>query len=130
MVHSSMLTLRSSNIPDPAQTHFGVTPVYGDPTRKTSMAMAEIRVQIHALGMKRIMLANSLLIEHWPLASKQHAWLWQRYPRGKDVRSSDGDSVRPLEALSNGRMSRVQISKELLNFTLVFTPCIIKQCDQ
>lgn len=77
MVHSSMLTLRSSNLPDPAQTHFGVTPVYGDPTRKTSMAMAEIRVQIHALGMKRIMLANSLLIEHWPLASKQHAWLYK-----------------------------------------------------
>ena len=47
----------------------GVRPIYGDPTRKSSMALAEIRVQIHALGMKRIMLSNSLLLEHWPLRS-------------------------------------------------------------
>ena len=89
------------------------------------MALAEIRVQIHALGMKRIMLSNSLLLEHWPLASKQHIWLWQRYPRGKDIRSSDGDAVRPLEMLSNGRISRLQISKELSRFVTVFTPCLI-----
>ena len=78
----------------------GVRPIYGDPTRKSSMALAEIRVQIHALGMKRIMLSNSLLLEHWPLASKQHIWLWQRYPRGKDIRSSDGDAARFSNAIS------------------------------
>ena len=103
----------------------GIRVIYGDPTRKTSMAVAEIRVQIHALGMKKMMLANSMLLEDWPHASRQHIWLWQRYPRGKDVRSSDGAAMAPLWYMSNGRISHRMISNELSNFVSVFTPCLI-----
>ena len=89
------------------------------------MAVAEIRVQIHALGMKKMMLANSMLLVDWPHASRQHIWLWQRYPRGKDVRSSDGAAMAPLWYMSNGRISHRMISNELSNFVSVFTPCLI-----
>ena len=52
--------------------------------------------QVHEMGTKAILLQNNLPAEDWPHAEHNAMWLRNRYPLGRNIKSRDGDAIRPL----------------------------------
>ena len=102
---------------------------YGDPSRKNSTAAPERHVQVHEMGTKAILLQNNLPAEDWPYAEHNAMWLRNRYPLARNIKSRDGDAIRPLEQISNGRYSRRMCNHDLKHFVAFGTPCLISTPD-
>ena len=85
--------------------------VYSDPTREKSKSAAELAVKALELRMKGIMLESSLPVTFWKMAYDEAIEISNMYPITKNVTSRDGDAIRPLEEISNGRISRQFINK-------------------
>eukprot|EP01047_Picozoa_sp_COSAG01_P005737 COSAG01_NODE_199_length_22202_cov_23.993668_23_plen_130_part_00 len=81
--------------------------------RVRSHARMEAAVKDVELGVKRMMLANSMPADKWRWMQKSFIWLRRRFPRQRDVVSKDGDAIRPIERISNGEYSRLRCNKEL-----------------
>eukprot|EP01047_Picozoa_sp_COSAG01_P013903 COSAG01_NODE_665_length_14398_cov_91.714595_4_plen_231_part_00 len=99
--------------------------VYSDPTREKSKSAAELAVKALELRMKGIMLESSLPVTFWKLAYDEAIEISNMYPITKNITSRDGDAIRPLEEISNGRVSRQFINKMLKYFVLLGTPARI-----
>jgi hypothetical protein len=98
---------------------------YGDPTRKTTMAHAEVEVGISERTTKKIMMQGSLLISEWKMASMDNKFLRQHTAIKRKINSRDGDAVRPAEQLSNSRISRRECNHRLRNFVQFGTVCYV-----
>ena len=77
---------------------------------KREMAEGEGAVKIAELLAKRIMLESRLEAEMWQYAYVHAAWMKNLHTRAKDA-APDGDGIRPIEALSNGLVSREQCNR-------------------
>jgi hypothetical protein len=93
--------------------------IYSDPTREKSKSAAELAVKALELRMKGIMLESSLPVTFWKLAYGEAIEISNMYPITKNIASRDGDAIRPLEEISNGRISRQFINKMLKYFVLL-----------
>ena len=54
--------------------------------------------------------------DEWDYSMLAHIWLSRRVQRQKDIRSRDGDAIRPLEAMSRGRISRATLDHDMSCF--------------
>jgi hypothetical protein len=61
----------------------------------------------------------------WGQASKDAAFLLNRFPTSAKLVSPDGDAIRPLECLTGGVVSRRQIDKELDAYVTLGTLCLV-----
>ena len=93
-----------------------VETILTDPRRKESAAMIEARVKRSEIGTKTMMLETSMPADEWDYSMLAHIWLSRRVPRQKDIRSRDGDAIRPLEAMSRGRISRATLDHDMSCF--------------
>ena len=103
----------------------GLDVTYSDPVDKRSAAGAENAVLQIEKGTKTLMLTTRLATEMWQLAADQAAELRNLHPLTRNIVSSDGDAVRPIEQLTHGRISRQQCDRRLAMYVLVGTPCLV-----
>ena len=103
----------------------GVEVVWTSPDDKRAHARGENTMRQIEMSMKAIMLENSLPIEWWEDALRQAIILRNLVPASKNVKSGDGDAIRPLEQLSGGRISRRECDRRLHHLILVGTPCLV-----
>ena len=94
-------------------------PIYNDPSREQSKSEAELAVKALELRCKRIMLEMNLPITWWRKAYDYAILIANLYPLSRNVKSRDGDTIRPLEELSAGRLSRRYLNKILRYFCLI-----------
>ena len=101
----------------------GIQCRYSEPDKKNTNARAENNVRAMERRTKSLLFSRNLPPEQWPLCADQGAWLDARFPYNQ--RSSDGDDILPIEALTNGAHSRRTITQELSFFVSVGTPCLV-----
>ena len=88
---------------------------------------AEVACQITERTIKSLLISHNLPPSWWQGAAADAEFLLNRFPvTSADVAlSSDGDWIRPLEALTSGCYSRMQIDRELSYYVPVGTPCLV-----
>jgi hypothetical protein len=91
------------------------------------MAFAENAVKQIELGTKYIMAENNLPTEWYQVCADQAALIRNLLPLSRDVNAgdSDGDAIRPAEALSRGRISRRRCDHIMSHLTTAGTPCLV-----
>ena len=104
---------------------FGVSIVYGDPQEKRSMGAAESNNKHIEHTAKAILMQTQLPVTFWGDAVLEAAELRNLYPMARDVKSRDGDSIRPREAISIAKFSRREANAYLRHRTAMGTPCLV-----
>lgn len=111
-----------------AVDNMGVQMVHCEPDRHAEEnGYAEKAVQTVEITIKQILIAGNLPPAFWQDACADAEFLLNRFPALSDhsAMPSDGDRVRPLEALTRGGYSRRQIDRELSYYIPVGTPCLV-----
>ena len=98
---------------------------WSEPDKKNTNARAENNVRAMERRTKSLLFSKNLPPEQWPLCCDQGTWLDARFAYGPNRRSRDGEDILPLEALTNGAISRRAIHNELSFFVGVGTPCLV-----
>ena len=102
-----------------------IRPEWTSPDDKRSAAHAENAVKQVEVVAKSILLENNLpyiFIEH---AVNQGVILRNLYPLARNVNSQDGDTIRPLEEISGGLISRRMCDNRIHHLIPLGTPCIV-----
>jgi hypothetical protein len=105
----------------------GVKHNYSDPDRKNTNARPENAIKELERATKSLLFSKNLPPSAWKSCADQANWLNARLVY--NGRSPDGDDILPLEALTNGQISRRQIRQQLSFFVPVGTPCLVWNSD-
>lgn len=106
----------------------GLVVHYSSPDDKRSLK--ETAVKIIELGTKTIMTERMLPVDWWQEAADQACELRNYQPLSKSIVSSDGDAIRPLEQITDGRVSRKECDRLLHYFITVGTPALVTDNSQ
>ena len=106
----------------------GIIVHYGSPDDKRSLRENSVK-QIE-MGTKAIMAERSLPVDWWQEAADQTAEIRNLIPTSENIVSNDGDAIRPLEELSDGRISRKECDRRLHYHVLVGTPAMVTDNNQ
>jgi len=98
---------------------------YSSPDDKRSHAHGENAVKQLEITTRSILLNRALPTSFVEDAAHQAAIIRNLYPLHRDCVSGDGDAIRPLEAITRGRVSRRQIDNRLHHLIPLGTPCLI-----
>ena len=101
----------------------GVIFDYAAPERKEGGT--ESNVNIFEQTVKAILMERNLPGQWWGQASRDAAFLLNRFPTSAKLVSPDGDAIRPLEYLTGGVVSRRQIDRELDAYVTLGTLCLV-----
>jgi len=106
----------------------GVNCEWAVPPDKRDHAVAENAMRLVEKGTKSIMMQTNLPLSFWAEAVDHFIYLRGLLPQKRKIESSDGDTMRPLEQLTNGAISRTQCNDWLSaqelpgTFAMVTTP--------
>ena len=103
----------------------GVNPEYSSPDDKRSASHAENAIKQIEVVAKSILLENNLPYSFIELAVNQGVMLRNLYPLSRNVSSKDGDTIRPLEEISNGQISRRMCDNRIHHLIPLGTPCLV-----
>ena len=103
----------------------GVRPEYTSPDDKRSASHAENAVKQIEVVAKSILLENSLPYCFIEFAVNQGVMLRNLYPLARNVSSQDGDTIRPLEEISNGQISRRMCDNRIHHLIPLGSPCLV-----
>ena len=103
----------------------GIIMSYSSLDDKRNASHAENAVRLVERGTKAIMMETNCPIEFVEYAANQYARLHNCFPLKRDLKSTDGDAIKPLERLSNGRVSQRQCDRIIHHSIPVGTPCLV-----
>ena len=101
----------------------GIIFTYSPPERKEGGA--ESNINVYEQTVKAILMERNLPGQYWGQASKDAEFLMNRFPTMDSVKSPDGDTVLPLEYLSNGFKSRAELNRELNAYVTLGSVCLV-----
>ena len=105
--------------------HVGVTVMWSSPDDKRSAAHAENSCKQIEVVAKSILLEQNLPYTFIEDAVNQGAMLRNLFPLTRNISSSDGDAIRPLEEITGGQISRRQCDNRLHHMITLGSPCIV-----
>ena len=108
-----------------AYSRLGVNVEWAEPPDKRDAAHAENAIRQIEIGTKSIMLESNLPRSWWLEACDHAIYLRNLAPRQRMIKSSDGDSVRPLQILTKFSISQVQCNDILSASYLPGTFCMV-----
>jgi len=103
----------------------GVTVMWTSPDDKRSAAHAENSCKQIEVVAKSILLEQNLPYIFIEDAVNQGAMLRNLFPLTRNISSSDGDAIRPLEEITGGQISRRQCDNRLHHMITLGSPCIV-----
>jgi hypothetical protein len=102
-----------------------IRPEWTSPDDKRSAAHAENAIKQIEVVAKSILLENNLPYTFIEFAVNQGVMLRNLYPLARNVNSQDGDTIRPLEEISGGLISRRMCDNRIHHLIPLGTPCIV-----
>ena len=103
----------------------GVVVGYSSPHDKRSAAHAENAVKIIEMRTKCIMMDKMVPVEYWEECVNAATFITNVVARTRDIVSTDGDTVRPMERITLGRVSRRQCDRRIHHFIAPGTLCLV-----
>jgi len=103
----------------------GVNIKYSSPDDKRSHAHGENAVKQIEITTRSILLNRALPTSFVEDAAHQATAIRNLYPLQRECVSNDGDALRPLEAITMGKVSRRECDNRLHHLIPLGTPCLI-----
>ena len=103
----------------------GITIMWSSPDDKRSNAHAENSCKQIEVVAKSILLENNLPFIFIEDAVRQGTMLRNLFPLSRNINSSDGDAIRPLEEITCGQISRRQCDNRIHHMVTIGSPCIV-----
>ena len=105
--------------------NIGITIMWSSPDDKRSNAHAENSCKQIEVVAKSILLEQNLPYIFIEDAVDQGVMLRNLFPLARNINSSDGDAIRPLEEITSGQISRRQCDNRLHHMVTLGSPCIV-----
>jgi len=106
-------------------SRIGVNIKYSSPDDKRSHAHGENAVKQIEITTRSILLNRALPASFVEDAAHQATTIRNLYPLQRECVSNDGDALRPLEAITMGKVSRRECDNRLHHLIPLGTPCLI-----
>ena len=102
----------------------GITVMWSSPDDKRSNAQAENACKQIEVVAKSILLENNLPFIFIEDAVNQGTALRNLFPLARNIHSTDGDAIRPLEEITAGQISRRQCDNRLHHMVTLGAVCL------
>ena len=104
----------------------GIQLKYASPHDKRTNNHAENAVKVIEIKTKASMATFNTPVQWWSHVATSVATILNLTAMTKNIVSRDQDAIRPLEEISNGKISRTECDKRVAAHTVPGTPCLVQ----